>query len=409
MVGRGKPGSRGLLSVQERCGQPERLGPDAAASGDRHGVLDDPHKMALRRLPQGPAPGTCLAMTEAVGRRRHDGQERPIGKDLDRREHQVLLDPPGHVGAGRDHQAPQFVAGEVAVGQQQHPGAERMQQQARELMLAGPGDPVEGGVEDGVRAALGQRQQPDLRVAALGHAELTGILRGISRVYPRPVPGHQPQAERERPGRPLAGQRSPPQVEQQLQRLGAEPLPRLGQRRTGRQRQAVQVPQPVREPPHHRPVARRSAAVRSTEQAQTEHEIHHQPRGQQPLPLLTAARQLDHLIDECRGDLPGQDPQVNLALRAAGSRKRRRGHDRLSEQRSSSKDEMRSWSTAVLPRTSLRQPANAQTVIKSPQSALDGTPAARRPNTSTWANALIHRHCFELGGLGLLKVLSVLS
>jgi site-specific DNA recombinase len=237
MVDRCELCGRCLLVVQEGGGQPERLGPGAAVSGgDSHGVLDDPDEVALRVLPEGLAPGACLSVAQALGGRRHDGQERPVGKYPDRRQHEVLLDPPGHVGTGCGHQAPQLVAGEVAVSQQQHPGAERVEQAAGELVLAGLGDPVEGGVDNGVRAALGQRQQPDLRVAALGDAELAGVLRSVSRVYPCPVPGHQPQPEREGPGSLPAGQRPAPQVKQQLQRLGAQSLPRPGQRRTGGQR-----------------------------------------------------------------------------------------------------------------------------------------------------------------------------
>lgn len=62
-----------------------------------------------------------------------------------------------------------------------------MQQAWGELALAGLLGSVKGVVDDGVRAALGQRQQPYLRVADPSDAELAGVLRRISRVYPGPV------------------------------------------------------------------------------------------------------------------------------------------------------------------------------------------------------------------------------
>jgi hypothetical protein len=54
------------------------------------------------------------------------------------------------------------------------------------------------------------------------------------------------------------------------------------------------------EPSHHRPVAWRNTAVRSAQQAQSEHEVNHRLRWEQPLPFLAAARQNDHLINEIR-------------------------------------------------------------------------------------------------------------
>jgi hypothetical protein len=199
-------------------------------------------------------------------------------------------------------------------------------------------------------AALDQGQEPQLRAAALDPAERRGVSRGISRVYPGPVPRHQPQPERERTRRPRHRQHPAPQAEQQLKRPGPQPLPGPGQRRTGRQRHAVQVPQPVRQPAHHRPVPRRAHAVRAAEQAQPQHEIHHRPGRQQPDPLLTASGQLDDLIDQSRADLSGQYPEPDLAWlvrRAAGNwqppavigGKRQHGHDTLSGQRSSSAGE----------------------------------------------------------------------
>ena len=195
-------------------------------------------------------------------------------------------------------------------------------------------------------AALDQGHEPQLRAAALNPAERRGVSRGIGCVYPGPIPGRQPQPERERTRRPHRGQRPAAQAGQQLKRPGPQPLPGPGQRRTGRQARAARVPQPVREPAHHRPVPRRAHAVRTAEQAQSQHEVHHRPGWQQPAPFLTAPGPLDDLIHQARADLPGQHPEPDGARQARpaipgrrpqvlGGGKREDGHGTLSAQRSS--------------------------------------------------------------------------
>ena len=82
-----------------------------------------------------------------------------------------------------------------------------MEQPPGEFLLTRPGHAVEDCVHKGMGAALDQGQEPQLRSAALNPAERRGVSRGIGRVYPGPVPGHQPQAERERTQRPALGQR----------------------------------------------------------------------------------------------------------------------------------------------------------------------------------------------------------
>jgi hypothetical protein len=52
------------------------------------------------------------------------------------------------------------MAGEVAVGQQQHPWFQGGQQPPGELVLAGPFHAVESSVDDRVSAALGQSGWP---------------------------------------------------------------------------------------------------------------------------------------------------------------------------------------------------------------------------------------------------------
>lgn len=283
-----------------------------------------------------------------------------------------------------------------------------MQQPAGELVLTGPGHAVEGRTDQGMGAALDQGQEPQLRAAALNPAERRGVGRGTGRVYPGPVPGHQPQPERERTRRPRLRQRPAAQAEQQLKRPGSQPLPRSGQRRAGRQARAAAVPYPVREPAHHRPVPRRSHAVRAAEQAQPQHEIHHRPRRQQPPPLLTAPSPVDHLVHQARADLPGQHPEPGRAWQAGpaiagwrpqalGGGKRQHGHGTLSAQRSTStgrSDLGRPQSyrgLRCIQATAHRATSNRD--IR-PVMAVPAPPHA--PAIS--ANALTHRHCFGLGG-----------
>ncbi|WUA77684.1 hypothetical protein OG472_01625 [Streptomyces sp. NBC_00207] len=78
-----------------------------------------------------------------------------------RDEDQVLLDPPGQVGAVGPGQAAEFVPGEVTVGQQ-HVRLQGSQQSAGEPVLAQLGHGVEGRVDRDMGPALGQRHQTDL-------------------------------------------------------------------------------------------------------------------------------------------------------------------------------------------------------------------------------------------------------
>ena len=69
-------------------------------------------------------------------------------------------------------------------------------------------------------------------------------------------------------------------------------------------RAAPLVVQPVGQLGHHLPVP----AVPAPEQPQRQHEVHHQPRRQQPAPLLPRPRHLNGLIDQLRRERPGQHP-----------------------------------------------------------------------------------------------------
>ncbi|WSA49066.1 hypothetical protein OIE67_33920 [Nonomuraea fuscirosea] len=134
------------------------------------------------------------------------------------------------------------MASEVPVGQQEHARVKRVQEPAREFVLAGLGDTVKGGIDQRVGAAFDQRQQPNLWISALCDSELGRVLGGVGRIQAGAVPSDQAEPERESTLRARAGQWPAPQIEQQLKGLGPEPLPGLGQCRTGRQRQPMQMP-----------------------------------------------------------------------------------------------------------------------------------------------------------------------
>ena len=84
-----------------------------------------------------------------------------------------------------------------------------------------------------------------------------------------------------------------------------------GQQVTG----APLVVQPVRQLGHHLPVP----AVPAPEQPQRQHEIHHQPRREQPSPLLPGPGRVNRRIHQLRRENPGQhtdrDPVRQPAVR----------------------------------------------------------------------------------------------
>lgn len=224
-----------------------------------------------------PASGRAgLTVADVLRGRSHDGQVGAVGQHLQRHEDQVLFDPPGQVGAGGAGQVPQFVPGEVAVGQQEHVRSQGGQQPAGELVLAELGHRVEGHIDQGMGSAFGQGHQADLRVSALvdttlaREAELSCVRRGVGDVQRGAVPGDQPQPEGERARSEGCGQRAAPPLEQCLQRFVAQPLPGSCQGRAGGQAlhaQARQVPQLLGQRAQNRPVSRRTGTVGAAEQA----------------------------------------------------------------------------------------------------------------------------------------------
>ena len=190
---------------------------------------------------------------------------------------------------------------------------------------------------------LRRRQPPHLRErpvpGLVGRAaEVLVVDLAVRHVRGRPVDRDDPQPAAEHPRRPLVPDRPRDLLEQEPDRCRAElaaaprqrgdvrrppppPLPRVhpaarvqllpGQQVTG----APLMVQPVGQLGHHLPVP----AVPAPEQPQRQHEIHHQPRRQQPAPLLPRPGILHRGVHQLRRENPGQhtdrDPVRQPAVR----------------------------------------------------------------------------------------------
>ena len=177
---------------------------------------------------------------------------------------------------------------------------------------------------------LGRRHPPDLRERAVpGLVRRPAEERGVLLCCParpswtRPS-RHDPQPAAEDARRAVRARRPRHVLEQHPDRVRAQfpaparqrgdvrllpppALPRVDPavrvQLPGQQvRAAPLVVQAVRQLGHHLPVP----AVPAPEQPQGQHEIRHQPRRQQPAPLLPRPRHLDDLIDQLRRERPGQ-------------------------------------------------------------------------------------------------------
>jgi hypothetical protein len=177
-------------------------------------------------------------------------------------------------------------------------------------VFAGGVEAVEYRVDQRVRAALDQRQQPQLRMTGgAGPTEGSFVEWGVGDVDTGPVPGHHLPAERGHAAGVGAAGRAADPVEQRGHRRRSQASACLGQRWAGRHDDPGQVPKPIGQPAHHRPVARRRHAVRAAEQAQPENEVHHRTVRQQPAAALPGSRRGDHLVNERHGQLLGQHSQ----------------------------------------------------------------------------------------------------
>ena len=150
-------------------------------------------------------------------------------------------DPPQQVRAGPDRLAPQGVGEEPAVGEQQHPRLQPVQQRSAKVASDSAYVPICGG-EDRVGAALGQRHHPGLRerrLLALVHprpAEVLGVRGRVGHIQAGAVDRDQPPPGQPHPRRRLGPDRPGDPREQRRQRLRTQPRPGLEDRRLARRR-----------------------------------------------------------------------------------------------------------------------------------------------------------------------------
>jgi hypothetical protein len=212
---------------------------------------------------------------------------------------------------GGGDRAGQLVAVQAPAGHDEHAG----------LQVPGPvregdgeGVPAAAGAAcldrgDGVGAALGQGHHQHLRERAgpglhRGVAEELPVGRGAGGIELDAVQRHQPPPGQVRPGgRQLRARHGDP-LEQHPQRLAAQPLPGLRQRGG---RRYVPFPFPDRQPGKALHQLPHDLLIRiAVKQREREHEIHHDPGGQQPFPLLPAPRLRQHVLNQLPRDQPGQ-------------------------------------------------------------------------------------------------------
>jgi site-specific DNA recombinase len=276
-------------------------GGDQPVDGGRPGqrVFDDPHPGRVS-VPVLVAGSVDVAEAGTIAQLLHHGQ------------HGGVLDPPQQVRAGSGGGPPQVKAGEPAVGDQQHPCPQLAQQPPGQHGLMHRQRPQLRG-EHGMRAALAQRSDPDLREGACARsawrprpAKETRIGRGIGHIERGAIHRDQPPGPVERPGCGLGGQRLAYRGEQRPQRLGPQPGPRPRDRRRGRHPPAPLPPprigQSLGQQPGHLliPLAEK--------QAHRQHVINHHPRWQQPAPPLHPPRLRHHPVHQLRRERHRQKP-----------------------------------------------------------------------------------------------------
>ena len=284
--------------------------------GRVHGVLDDPD-------------GQRRAV--ALAGRRQFRQVGTVGQDFHRFQGEGRGRAPQDVRPGGQELPGQRPGQELAVGQHQHARAEASLSRAGR----GPGPARNPGTGPGMPRAGSRSRTPPPPATDLRERPVTGLVgrpaevlvvrRAVRHVRRRPVDGHHPQPAAGHPGRLIIPDRPRDLLEQEPDRRRAElappprqrgdvrrppppPLPRIhpaariqvpGQQASG----APLMVQPVRQLDHHLPVP----AVPAPEQPQRQHEIHHQPRRQQPAPLLPRPGILHRGIHQLRRENPGQD------------------------------------------------------------------------------------------------------
>jgi hypothetical protein len=191
---------------------------------------------------------------------------------------------------------------------------------------------AERGGRHGAGAALDEDQQSQQRVAQLQPLALAfGVAPGdrvlVGHVQAGAVDGHGAQAPVEHAGLPAKADRPGRRFEQPPQRRGPNPAagPRQRGHRGTRERQPAQ---PGGQLVPHRPVG---AAL---EQRQREHEVDHDPGGQQAQSAFPGLGLLQYRVDQREVDHLGQLTHVPGREHAWGC-SNRAGDDRLLVQRDS--------------------------------------------------------------------------
>lgn len=240
------------------------------------------------------------------------GEVGPVGQDL---EHGELGGPgqaPQQLCAGGQVGAPQLEGEEPAVGQHQHLVGERPGQRGSEFAFAVP-DRADLRVENGVGAALAQRDDLRLGEGAAGSADSLGVggeVRvGVGQVDHDPVDGHQPPRAQPRPRRAGSGQGRGQAREESAHGGLAQPLAGLAQRADG-----GDLPLPGPRPGEPQPVHQVTdhLFVSVAEQRQRHHEIHHEMGRQRSRAFFSTVGLGQHLIDDVTRDRSRQhaDPHM---------------------------------------------------------------------------------------------------
>ncbi len=177
------------------------------------------------RLDQATPPNT---LDLRVGQDRQVG---PVGMDLHHGQLQLGRGPPQQRRAGSGGQPPADERVEVTVRGQQLVGVQSLVQPVRQRLL--PSRPrTDLGSEERMRAALGQRHHPRLRVdrpvvPGSSVAERGGILLRVGHLDLEPVDRQQPPAPQPHPAGDRLADRAGDLLEHLGQHLTAQPLTRL--------------------------------------------------------------------------------------------------------------------------------------------------------------------------------------
>ena len=281
-----------------------------------HGVLDDPDPQRRAVLLAG---------------RRQFRQVGAVGQDFHRLEGEGRRGAPQDMRPGGEELPGQRPGQELAVRQHQHPRPETagLEKVAGQGLLTVPVRAYRR-AQQAPGPGLRRRQPPHLRERPIpglvGRTAEERVVRlavrnvrcrSVHRDDPQPAAEHArcprvPDRPRDlleqEPDRCRAELAAAPRQRGDVRRLPPPPLPRVhpppgvqllpGQQVTG----APLMVEPVGQLGHHLPVP----AVPAPEQPQRQHEVHHQPRRQQPAPLLPRPGRVHRGVHQLRRENPGQ-------------------------------------------------------------------------------------------------------